>query len=894
MVIECSAISYNKDRCIINIYRPPSGNIELFFLQLSHILTKAFNLFKFVILVGDLNIDALSTSLNFKILVDIFASFNLTSMISEPTRIFTTFTHTTFSAIDYVVSSAPGNTKCTNFETGLSDHHGQLVHISSPYTVDSVIKDKYTPNKYKKINENTINEFKFLLSKMDYSFLSENDIDTAFSNFLEHFTWAYDKVFLKNVIIKDKHTSTVTKKNVIRFSDQVQENLTKLKHMNWLKKRLNDTQLDQKYRNLKRNVTKDIKNEKRNHYRKIIENSQNKPKTIWNIVNKVKGKEIMSNDYKIFHNGDIITNKNDIVDIFGNFLSTTIDKKLDSHFGCNISSQCTVGPSSNVSMFFGPVSEDEVFEVIMNLPNKKSTGLDGIPVDLIKKCSKEISPILTELINKSVVLGKFPSSLKIAAILPILKKGDSSNIENYRPIALLSIFSKIIEKVIAKRIHTFLNKNNLLTHCQHGFRPGYSTETGTIELIQHINDRMDRGEYVVALSFDLTRAFDTVHSKFVSEKMTKLGLRGFINDWLTSYLEDRKMVVKIDDAVSNEYCVNVGTPQGSVLGPLIFLLYINDIVDFISHGKILMYADDVIIALSDMDTSQLYKKIEIVMKQFSIWCAKNRLIVNNSKTVLIEFKNSHRQSQNFSFTFNDEVITSSKSIKFLGTILDTNLTWTEHINYVCNKLNKTFYIICSLKSYLEIEPLINVYYAFAYSAISYNIIGWGQSSDLQRVFVSQKRIIRLILNLPYRTSCREMFKKYAILTVPSIYILKLLSHVYQNKHKFLVHSDHHSYNTRQKNNIYNSKHKHTFYEKSPIFAGCQLFNKLPKKMKEEKTFTKFKTSLKKLLVNQSFYSIKEFVNFINVTKFYMRKLQKDFQKNFKIFLKYHCSCLFHP
>nr|CAI5818761.1 unnamed protein product [Callosobruchus analis] len=414
--------------------------------------------------------------------------------------------------------------------------------------------------------------------------------------------------------------------------------------MNWLRKRIYDPDLENKYKILKKIVNKDVKLEKRNYYRKLINNSSNSSKTLWRLVNSLSNRNSKSNLInEIEYEGSSYKEPLEIANIFGKYLSAVIKEKIINHF-TTLSDSCTTSSrSSSSSMFFSPVIQEDVVNVISSLPNKKCTGPDDIPLSIIKENVDVITPVLTDIINLSVIQGVFPSTLKLASVILIHKKGDPCNVENYRSIALLSIFSKIIEKTISIKIECFLQVNNILADCQYGFRAGLSTEANTIDCIQHIYDMIDVGDYTVAIFFDLSRAFDTVTSKFVSDKLQAMGIRDPINSWLTSYLDNRKVYVKICDAKSEEFELSSGTPQGSVLGPLIFLLFINDLPDHLTVGKPFLYADDTCIIVSASSKDELTSKIDITIKEFLSWCQKNRLLINSGKTILIEFHNKMKK-----------------------------------------------------------------------------------------------------------------------------------------------------------------------------------------------------------------------------------------------------------
>lgn len=571
----------------------------------------------------------------------------------------------------------------------------------------------------------------------------------------------------------------------IKFSNTLLRDIENLKHLNWLRKVDFTGNLNIRYKILKKEIDKKITKEKQEYFNRRILNSTNKTRESWKIINNLKG----SSKFKyaittISSENKIITDRPTIANIFGNYLSSIVDDTLQFTFGNNISNSCTTSHIKERSMFFRSITKREVENVISRLPAKKSTGLDEVPVTLIKHCSSVISEPLSHVLNKSVVDGEFPELLKVAVVVPIFKKGDTKCVENYRPIALLSIFSKIMEKLVFDRIFAFLNSFNILTPSQHGFRANHSTETAAVDFMQFVYDKRDHNEYIMAIFFDLSRAFDTVDKVFVSSKLYNLGIRGNLNEWIQSYLTNRHFIIKIGNTFSDTYSCDTGTPQGSVLGPLLFLIYMNDLPECLLMGNIFMYADDTTVILSDSDPIQLDLKIGILLNDFNRWCFRNRLIINHSKTQVVNFTSSRKPIFNFSINFNSHILQPSKDAVFLGITVDSDVSWHQQIDNICKKLNKQYYLLCSLKASLGEKSLMSVYYANVHSILTYGIIVWGQACAVDRVFIIQKRILRLLFGLSSQVSCRECFKCNSILTLTCIYLFKLLTYVFRNQLKF--------------------------------------------------------------------------------------------------------------
>lgn len=458
--------------------------------------------------------------------------------------------------------------------------------------------------------------------------------------------------------------------------------------------------------------------------------------------------------------------------------------------------------------------------------------------------------------NQSLIQGTFPKLLKKSLVIPLYKKGDKMEINNYRQITMVSSVSKLFEKIVASRISTYLEENSVLSEYQHGFRKGKSTVTAIYEMLNFIHTNLDQGKCVVSVYFDLTKAFDTVSPCFLLQKMRTLKFPSNVITWVKSYVEERTMVVKYKEAVSEQQTLNMGVPQGSVLGPILFLLFINDLPGYISSDNIIMFADDTTMTIVGDSHDEVLQKLKIVIEEFKAWCERNRLILNISKTLCMEFFVNQKQHEVVSV----EDVNSIDETKFLGTIIDHNLSWNSQINKTCAKLNSAFHAIRILKNCLNRKGLMMMYYAMAYSHISYSVIAWGRSKDVNRVFINQKRIIRLIFNLDVQESCKSVFIECKILTVPSIYILKCLLSARQNILKYQMNGEFHEYNTRHNEQLRTPRHRSTKFKQSPMYNTIILYNKLPNSVKNSSTEKNFYAAVKNLLLERAFYSVQEFLD----------------------------------
>ena len=402
------------------------------------------------------------------------------------------------------------------------------------------------------------------------------------------------------------------------------------------------------------------------------------------------------------------------------------------------------------------------------------------------------------------------------------------------------------------RLVAFLEKFQILNNSQHGFRRRLSTESAAITRLQFVYDHLDSGEYVVGIFFDLSRAFDSLQPEFVKQKLFRLGVRGTVLDWFLSFLTDRTMNVVLGGAVSAGASVDLGVAQGSVLGPIIFLLFINDLPDFINDAHVVMYADDTSIAVAAQDPETLALRVAQVVAQFHNWCKNNRILLNVQKTVYVNF-HSRRPVQ--AAVLENGVL--SQEVNFLGIRIDSRLVFDKHIDSVCGSLNRCYFALLKLKASLGRASVMDAYYALCHSRLAYGCLLWGESRDWRRVFVSQKRIVRLLFDLPNRESCRPYFKRHSLLTFPCIFIYKAVLYVRQNINDFP--RNNRPYNTRHLG-FSSVRHRTALYERSPRYSFIRLYNRLPESVTQLPTYGQFKHKVREILVRGGYYSQQEYLD----------------------------------
>lgn len=440
-----------------------------------------------------------------------------------------------------------------------------------------------------------------------------------------------------------------------------------------------------------------------------------------------------------------------------------------------------------------------------------------------------------------------------------------SIISNYRPIPLSSTFAKLFEYAVLVRMRSFLDKHNVLTPKQHGYCINKSAMTAISSFYEKVLRDINNSELPVAVFCDLSKAFDCVPHKRLLDKLEAYGIRGNFLKWFESYLNNRMQFVQIS-FFKNGSCeryrsralpVILGVPQGSVLGPFLFLVYLNDIVEFLADYFMVMYADDTSAVVSCKSLQETEIRCNNMLEKLHKWFAFNGLLLNCNKTNAILFHTVQRNLSNtMSLSINNENINFVNSCSFLGVTISDTLQWNDHADKLITKLNVINYKIRCLTHCLEINVLKKIYFAEAQSRLSYGILLWGNSSQFKRIFLCQKRLVRSMVGTSTRKSCKDIFRDLGILTLANLLILELALYAFDNRDR-LNNRNSSKYETRYGHLLLPQQTKLTIVQKSLTTMSVRVFNKLPREMKLTNRKI-FKRSLKHLLIKHIFYSLEEF------------------------------------
>jgi hypothetical protein len=494
---------------------------------------------------------------------------------------------------------------------------------------------------------------------------------------------------------------------------------------------------------------------------------------------------------------------------------------------------------------FQEVNSEEVCQLVKRFKPSDSVDIFDMSSNLIKEILCFIIEPLTFIINRCLHDGKFPSVLKLSRVVPIFKKGDRSCPSSYRPISITPIFSKILESVMYAQISSYLEQYDVISNEQYGFRRGRSTIDAIDSLVEKVLGVFETKGFAEATFCDLSKAFDCVDHEVLLNKLMYYGIRGQSHDLFKSFLDGRQQIVCIGSDKSDIINLKYGVPQGSVLGPLLFTLMINDLPHFVNSQSIL-YADDTTFFNNSSELDELNTLTEDTLSQASVWFRANGLCLNDSKTQKIIFS-----------LRNVPINESPDSIKFLGLYIDNKLSWGSHIKYLSVRLSRVIYLIRKLKTCVPDNYVRSAYFAYFQSIVSYGILLWGNSSHVQDVLILQKKVVRVITDSNRLEHCKPLFVKLGCLTIVNLYIYHVLIYIKTNLSVFSLNEDIHSYNTRscKKINVPYCRLSRSLNSYSVL--GLKMYNKLPLEL-TALPLNLFKNKVYNILISKPFYSLNEF------------------------------------
>ena len=846
-----------KNSLICCTYRHPNSDVmnltEYFKTTLPKVATKN------VFIMGDFNVNLLNYDSHnpSREFIDNFLSNSFLPTIHHPTRV----TDNSTSIIDNIYTNTiTAKITSGNILTHISDHYPQFLVMKNANIRH--IKSATMKYDYSNFHEN---EFIDDFHQIDFSYLDSinSDANINYSKFFSDLTEVVNKnapiiqCTKKEIKLRNKPWINKRIQKMMRLRDHIHRRLRKHKSDDTLKL----------YKEFRNRVTDELKKSKINYFQRYFSSNSHNMKKLWSGIKLI-----------INHKGSASASITKIKDIKGHTTQDTVEiaNILNSFFvniADNITKTLPRNPKSPLnylsnrrekSMFLSPVNVSEIENIISNLNPSKSVGPHSIPVKLLKILGPHISNSFTKLINQSFAQGIFPCKLKIAKIIALFKKGDPELPSNYRPISILPLFSKLYEKVMHKRLYSYFSSLSLIYPLQFGFQPNLSIEHALISMTETIKCTLDNGKFGCGVFIDLQKAFDTVNHDILLSKLEHYGVRGVVLEWFKSYLSGRRQYVVVNNTSSDVLPINCGVPQGSILGPLLFLIYINDLPNVSSKLKFYLFADDTNIYSESENLGSLLQCVNRELKYVKRWLDVNRLSLNIEKTNYIIF---HSSSSSLGSTSGVKIgkdpIGRVKFIKFLGVLLDENVSWRYHLSELSKKLARTCGILFKSRHLLPTNVLVCLYNSLFVSFLSYGIVVWGQTfpSYIEPIFKLQKRAVRTISHLPVYSRSTPIFMNLQLLRVTEIFEMKLLTFVYDSVNRispscfhnlFKMNSSIHHHHTRQayRGDLFQPQwNTISFGRRSISQLGPKLWNRLPFSLRSSSNGHTFKRKLKIHLLN---------------------------------------------
>ena len=492
-----------------------------------------------------------------------------------------------------------------------------------------------------------------------------------------------------------------------------------------------------------------------------------------------------------------------------------------------------------------------------SLKTNKAIGLDNISARLLKDSADVITTSLTKLYNRSLATSIFPAVWKCGKVTALFKSGDHCNANNYRPITILPTASKILERAVHSQVYSYLLRENILTPKQFGFRPKLSTAIALTYFTDNILDNLDKGSIAGAVFLDLSKAFDTVSHDRLIQKLGTIGFSQPTINWFSSYLSNRFQVTSIGLEQSSTQPVHVGVPQGSILGPLLFLIYVNEIPSTVNSCDISLYADDTVLFCSAKTTIELEQKLNSDLQNLSRWFGANRLTLNTSKCKFMVFGSNAKLAklQNINLLINNRPLNRVESFKYLGITLNQTLSWSDHIEALFTKVNQSLGIIRRVKHLLTVGSRRTLVNSLVMPIFDYADFVWGDKNNsvlMNNLQVLHNKAAKIILDAHPLSSASESLRSLNWQPLSThrhfhhcLIMHKCLNNYIDFKFNFKFSSDIYIYNTRNKQNIHLECVKKNWGKQAFSYHAANDWNSLPVELQNIRQTKTFKTKLKK-------------------------------------------------
>ena len=836
----------NKSKLLISsLYRPPNVDLKDLSPKIESLLDYSSRENIETMLLGDLNCDltAKKRSTDTKDLCKLFNIYQFTQLIKSPTRI----TQHSSTTLDLIFTT--NTEKIINFgvlNCSISDH--SLVY--------AIRRAKIPRGPIKTVKCRNFKDYSTENFIADLHSTPWDGVDTSLT---VNESWSCFKDTL--VKISNKHAPTYTRRirsNTLPWVTPQIRSLIVQRNFHHKKALKSGSDRDwSSYRDLRNRVTSSIREAKKLYYSKLIEENKSDSSKLWKalksaISTDVRDTYIQSLDV----DGTVTTDPLSIAAKFGTFFRTVIARLRETLLTTSTFPLPRCLQVSPTAVFrLSPISEEFVLKQLKAIKSNKSTGFVDIPAHLLKDGAEVLAKPLTVLMNRSIAEGAVPSEWKHAMVTPIHKSGARTDPSNYRPISVLPVFSKILERAVHQMVYSYLQQHKLLSYLQSGFRPLHSTTTCLTNMTNTILNNIDNGLLTGLVFLDLSKAFDTLDHNLLLDKLYAFGFNRSAVQWFKSYLSDRSQSVCINGISSDHEPVSFGVPQGSVLGPLLFIMYVNDLPRAVNNCNIELYADDTLLYFASKSVSTIESNLNLDLLNVIHWLRANFLSLNIDKTKMMLIGTHQRLAtvSNFTVQANGHNIERVNKFKYLGVVVDQNLSWKDHIEYIGKKISSRLGMLRRARKVLPRHACITLYCAmvlplFDYCCSVWDSCGVGNKAYLDKLHRRAASIIegRIVeyADLPNTFSWPNLQKRRdylkSILVFKSINGLAPAYLIGEFKHAREIHS----YRTRHRDLLRIPLAKTTKYQGSFRINGARTFNQLPLEIRQSLTLKEFKTKAK--------------------------------------------------